>query len=174
MEHLQYPIGKLIWGKSYSFNETIQHINQIETLPLKINNLVKTFTTEDLQTSYRPNGWNGMQVIHHIADSHINAYCRLKLALTEDKPTIKPYREQAWAMLADYQFENISVSLQLIEAIHQRMTMVLKSMNEDDFQKEYYHPDNKIFTKLSDFAQAYAWHGNHHLHHLMLIKKIEF
>ena len=171
MEHLQYPIGKLVWGKTYSMQETLFHIQQIETLPFRLIELVKEFNLNDLKATYRPNGWNGMQVIHHIADSHVNAYCRLKLALTEDKPTIKPYQEERWAELADYQFENITVSLQLIEAIHQRMTLVLKSMNENDFQKEYYHPDNKLYTRLDDFAQAYAWHGNHHLNHLMLIKK---
>jgi hypothetical protein len=171
MEHLQYPIGKLVWGNKYTFNQTKEHIQQIETFPLRLIEVINSFSNQQYLATYRENGWNGIQVINHIADSHINAYCRLKLALTETNPTIKPYHEELWATLPDYTIDSIPFSIEIIKGIHFRMSIILYAMTEQRFQLTYYHPDNKIITNLADFAQAYAWHGNHHLAHLKIIKQ---
>lgn len=163
-----YPIGKFEYGKTYSAAETTQHIAAIEQLPAKLKELANQLSSAQLQKSYRPGGWNAQQIIHHIADSHSNALIRVKLALTENTPVIKPYNQDAWAELADVQLP-VAVSVQMTEAIHQRWIALLKSMKPEDFNKTYIHPEYNKEFKLSEFVALYAWHGDHHCGHLQVI-----
>jgi len=115
-------------------------------------------------------GWTVRQVIHHIPDSHLNAYIRFKQALTEENPTIRPYFEDRWAKLTDSQLTPIDVSLKLLSSLHQRWVVVLKSMKTDDFTRTYFHPAYNKSMPLINVLQMYSWHGKHHLAHIMLVK----
>jgi hypothetical protein len=170
LELLKYPIGKFVAPDTVSDALLNEWITTIEGLPKKLNNAVQSLSDEQLDTPYRPEGWSVRQVIHHIADSHMNAYLRFKLALTEDTPTIKPYDEQAWAMLFDYTTE-VESSLQLITALHAKWALLLKGMSSKDFEKQYYHPENKQYSTLQHVTGMYAWHSNHHLAHITHLAK---
>jgi hypothetical protein len=166
LEKLKYPIGDFKKPETISDVDIINWIKQIEEFPGKINELTSNLTTEELHFNYRLNGWNIKQVVHHCADSHINAFIRIKLALTENTPTIKPYQEALWANLPDGNTNSISDSLLLIKGLHARWTTLLKSLKPEDFEKEYYHPENNRNYKLNDAIAIYAWHCNHHLAHI--------
>lgn len=174
MEHLQYPTGKFEYGKSYSFAETQQHILEIQQFPDKLKKIISSLNTQQLDKRYRPDGWMGKQVIHHLADSHMNGYIRTKLALTENKPTIKPYKEELWANLEDGKNTPVSISLALIEAIHYRWVFLLESIPniQATMQKTYIHPEHQREFKLEEQLALYAWHGNHHYSHLQIIKNL--
>ncbi|MEO6904669.1 MAG: YfiT family bacillithiol transferase [Bacteroidia bacterium] len=174
MEHLKYPIGKFEYGKSYTLTDTQQHLMEIEQFPDQLKKIVASLNTQQLDTPYRPNGWIGKQVIHHLADSHMNGYIRTKLTLTENKPTIKPYKEELWANLEDAKNAPIFISLALIEAIHYRWVYLLKSTTnlETELQKKYIHPEYQREFKLQEQLALYAWHGNHHYGHLQIIKNL--
>jgi hypothetical protein len=118
---------------------------------------------EALQLSYRPGGWTGRQVIHHVADSHMNCYFRYRLALTEDNPTIRPYDEAAWAELPDVAATPITVSLTLLDVLHTRWVMLLHHLSEAQWQRTFYHPGNNTTRTLDQTLALYAWHGQHHL-----------
>lgn len=166
IETLKYPIGEFITPKNILSKDITGWINEIETLPNKLNNLVINLTEDELNTPYRPDGWMVRQVIHHIADSHLNAYTRFHLALTENNPTIKPYAEAVWAELNYLKQMPISISLNLITSTHARLVLLLKSLSSADLEKTYTHPQyNKVFT-LNQVVALYAWHGNHHLAHI--------
>ncbi|MDQ3046211.1 MAG: putative metal-dependent hydrolase [Bacteroidota bacterium] len=170
MEHLKYPIGKFEHGKIYSTEEDQKHISEIEAFPSQLLPLAHSLRSDQLEKSYRPGGWTAKQIIHHLADSHINAYIRTKLALTETSPTIKPYGQDLWANLPDGKNLNMEVSLSLTEGIHQRWSYLLRSLEEKDFQKKYIHPEYNREFKLSELLALYAWHGRQHLAHLNIIK----
>jgi hypothetical protein len=157
-----YPIGKFEYGNSYSAAETHLNIKAIEELPSQLNSISVKFTPELLKKSYKPNGWTAQQIFHHIADSHSNALTRVKLALTEHNPVIKPYDQDAWALLADVENTAIEVSLKMTEAIHIRWVAVLNAMSEADFSKKYIHPEYNKEFRLDEFVALYAWHGKHH------------
>jgi len=124
---------------------------------------------ERLHLPYRPGGWTGQQVIHHVADSHLNSYCRFRLALTEDNPTIRPYDESAWAELPDVAIMPASVSLALLESLHSRWVTLLHHLTEAQWQRTFYHPETKRASTLDQALALYAWHGRHHLGHLALL-----
>ena len=168
-ENNTYPIGKFEYGKTYSAAETKSNMEAIEALPALLNLIAKQLTPTLLKKSYREGGWNAQQIIHHIADSHSNALIRVKLALTEHNPVIKPYNQDAWALLADVEKVPIDVSLVMTDAIHTRWTVVLKAMTEDDFKKKYIHPEYNKEFQLDEFIALYAWHGKHHCGHLNVI-----
>lgn len=169
MEHLKYPIGKFEFGKSYSSADNKKHISIIEQFPKELNVLVEQFKPEQLETSYRPGGWTARQIIHHIADSHMNAFIRVKLTLTEDAPVIKPYDQDKWANLPDVKNTPIEVSLKLIEGIHERWVNVLKTLSDADLQRKYIHPEQNREFKLDEVLALYAWHGRQHYEHLKII-----
>jgi hypothetical protein len=169
MEHLKYPIGKFEYGKQYSKEETRNNISGIAELPAKLNALAKRMNDHLLEKSYRPDGWTARQIIHHIADSHSNALIRVKLALTENNPVIKPYDQDAWALLDDAKRSPIQSSLNMVEAIHERWFCVLNSMTEMDFSRTYIHPEYNREFRLDEFIALYAWHGKHHCGHLKII-----
>ncbi|MBK9096527.1 MAG: bacillithiol transferase BstA [bacterium] len=170
LEKLKYPIGRYQVEDSIDKTSIKNSIKEIEMLPQKLSEAVKGLSLSQLQTPYRPEGWTIQQVVHHIADSHMNSYIRFKLALTEDKPMIKPYDEKLWADLPDSKVVNIDVSLNLISSLHQRWTELLKQLTEKELNKEFLHPESGL-KKLNETVCHYAWHGNHHLAHITSLKE---
>lgn len=169
-EKLKYPIGKYQPEENIDKTAINSFIKEIETLPQRLADAVRGLSTEQLRTRYRPDGWTIQQVVHHIADSHLNAYVRFKLALTEDNPVIKPYNEKLWAELPDSKLLDINVSLTLIDSLHKRWTALLKQLNDNELEKKFLHPDSGMKT-LSETVCQYAWHGNHHLAHIISLKE---
>jgi len=137
-------------------------------LPHRFRNAVSGLSDTQLSTPYRDGGWTVRQLIHHVPDSHLNAYIRCKLALTEDSPTIKPYDQEAWANLADSALTPAEVSLSLLEAVHTRWVTLLRALTPDDFQRKFNHPETGVQSVDSTVA-FYAWHGNHHLGHITAV-----
>jgi hypothetical protein len=166
---LRYPIGKFRAPESYTKELLTEHINIISTLPARLKKEVEFLTDQQLDTPYRPEGWTVRQVIHHLPDSHLNAYTRMKLAMTEENPTIKPYNEVKWAELQDAKTAPVKVSLELLTALHARWTMFLKNLSDTDFERSFNHPDNGP-TLLKKALALYAWHSNHHLGHITSLK----
>jgi hypothetical protein len=169
IEKLQYPIGKFIKGRTYSFEDTKKNIETFSAFPKQLEDLVKDWNEEQLSTRYREGGWNGRQVIHHLADSHGNLPLRFKTCLTEESPQIKPYHEDRWAELYDCTNADIKPSLDIIHGLHSRLTVLLKSLSESDWQKTIYHPESKHTFTLAELLALYTWHGPHHLGHLKII-----
>lgn len=169
-EKLKYPIGRYRVDDNFDKASIKKWIAEIELLPERLSDAVKGLTLQQLQTPYRPDGWNIKQVVHHIADSHMNAYIRFKLALTENNPLIKPYDEKLWAELPDSNLTDISVSLDLIKALHKRWTSLLRQLREKELNKEFLHPLSGT-KKLKESISHYAWHGNHHLAHITSLRK---
>lgn len=169
--HLRYPIGQAETKASYTAQEIQELIARIEDLPSKIKAVALILENENkLSHTYRDGGWTALQLIHHIPDSHINAYVRCKLTLTEDTPTIKPYNENGWVLTPD---TNLSpaLPLQLLEVIHQKFVALFKGISPADYTRKYYHPGSKQYVTLQDLMAMYAWHGDHHLAHLHIITK---
>ncbi|MFD0795571.1 YfiT family bacillithiol transferase [Mucilaginibacter litoreus] len=164
-EQMRYPIGKFIAPVSYTDQDFRHWIHDISTLPGRIREAIIGLTYEQLDTQYRTGGWTLRQVVHHLADSHMNALCRIKLALTEDNPTIKPYEEAAWAIQPDYRLP-VEPSLKMLEGIHQHMVALYESFTEDQWDRTFVHPASGATISLKRNLATYAWHGNHHLAHL--------
>ncbi|MBX2963619.1 MAG: putative metal-dependent hydrolase [Cyclobacteriaceae bacterium] len=165
---LQYPIGKFLAQKSYTPEETASSIAIIRVLPDKLATLLTSFTPELLDTPYRPGGWTGQQVIHHLADSHMHAYIRCKWTLTEDTPLIKAYDETTWALTPETKM-NPELSVALLNALHPKWVVLLSALSSDDLQKSFMHPQTNKHVPLNRLIALYAWHGEHHLAHLHLI-----
>ena len=164
-DDLRYPIGKFSPPPVSSVEQRRDWIARIDSLPTDLQAATRALSAKQLDTPYRPGGWTMRQVVHHIADSHMNAVVRFRLALTEDAPVIKPYREDFWAELPDAKTEDVTVSLALLEALHRRWTALLRQMTESQFERTYRHPEvgeMKLFQVLA----LYAWHSNHHLAHI--------
>jgi hypothetical protein len=166
LEKLKFPIGKCPKTDNVSINDLENWIKTIEDFPFKIKNLTSNLTIEELNWIYRPQGWNIKQVVHHCADSHVNSIIRFKLALTEDNPTIKPYEEQLWAELVDGNSNTILSSLQIIEGVHSRWVLLLKSLDSTALKRQFFHPTNLKISSLEETIGVYAWHCNHHLAHI--------
>jgi hypothetical protein len=171
MDSLKFPIGKYQKPENITRENLNNFINDIETFPTKLRKEVENLTNEQLDTPYRPEGWTIRQVVNHCADSHMNSLTRLKLALTEDQPTIKPYYEEKWAELADSKNMPIEPALKMLEGIHQRWTILLRSLNDADFKKKFIHPEHGKVFQLDENTGLYAWHCNHHLAHITTLKK---
>jgi hypothetical protein len=168
-EDLSYPIGKFEPPVEVTPELRAKFIQTIADLPKKINEAVEGLDDEQLDTPYRPGGWTVRQTVHHIADSHMNAYCRFKLALTEDIPTIRPYYEDRWAELADSKMP-VEVSLKIIEGVHSRAVKMLESLSENDFKKQLNHPESGVWT-LEKFLGLYDWHSKHHTAHITKLRE---
>lgn len=159
---LRFPIGKF---DPAAFASREENINTLADLPGNLRSAVTGLGDAQLDTPYRPEGWTLRQTVHHIADSHINTLTRFKLALTEDTPpTIKPYHEDRWAELADSNLP-VDVSLAIIEGVHTRLVKVLRSLSEDEFQKQFIHPETGPWT-IESATALYAWHSKHHTAHI--------
>lgn len=166
----RYPIGNFDYGKDHDLNDTEMYIEQIKELPSKVRALVSELSEEQLNTPYRENGWTPVQVIHHLGDSHLNSLCRFKLAMTEENPTIRPYNEAAWAVLGDYELMSVEEGLNFLEAVHLKWVAIFKTIKKDDWKRTFQHPESGINYKLINALAMYAWHGNHHLAHIELVR----
>ncbi len=166
IEHLKYPIGKFEAPKEFSETDIKRSILYLVEFPAILNGTVEKLTEGQLCTPYREGGWTVKQLLHHIPDSHMNAYIRFKLALTENNPTIKPYNEAAWANLYDSKITGVSVSLTLLGAVHERWTNLLQGMTNEDFNKTYFHPEHNKTLFLWSVLAMYEWHSKHHLAHI--------
>lgn len=162
---LRYPIGKFTPPLSYTREEMNTWIDDVKTLPGKVRNAVIGLTEDQLNTPYRPGGWTIKQVVHHLADSHMNALIRFKWALTEDNPTIKTYQEAEWALLRDYQLPAES-SLKMLEGIHLHLTTLFESLSDEQWSRTFYHPESKMEISLKRNLGNYSWHSRHHLAHI--------
>jgi uncharacterized damage-inducible protein DinB len=171
MTDLRYPIGTFSPPARYDAAFRRQALTRLETLPDRLRDEVATLDAEQLNTPYRPGGWTVRQLVHHVADSHMNAYIRLKLALTEESPLIKAYDEAAWADLSDTRDVPIEVSLDLLDALHMRMVALLRGMNEADHARTWRHPASAGERTIDVLLATYAWHGDHHLAHVQRLKE---
>ncbi|MBX5438680.1 MAG: putative metal-dependent hydrolase [Thermoflavifilum sp.] len=170
-DDLRYPIGRFQPPDPITENHILQSIEAVEQLPTQIEQAILNLDATQLQTPYRPGGWTVQQVVHHVADSHMQAYSRFKLALTEDQPTIKPYAEDRWAMLPDSRLLPVEVSLTLLHALHRRWVVLMRHMSKDDWERTYYHPEQQRIFTLSWVVCMYAWHGRHHLMHILKLRE---
>jgi hypothetical protein len=164
----QYPIGKFTPKETYTTDELSSLISTIEALPEKLEALCKSLTLQQLDQPYRPGGWTAQQVIHHIADSHMNAYIRCKWMLTEETPLIKAYNEKAWAETPETKADP-KLSVELIKVLHKKWVVLLRSLSEADLKKSFIHPETHKHVRFDRLVALYAWHGEHHLGHLRLI-----
>jgi hypothetical protein len=171
LEKLKYPVGKFSFNANAGEKEIKQYISEIEKLPSQIRTAVKGLNEVQLNTPYRPDGWTVKQVVHHLADSHINAYIRIKLALTENNPTIKPYEEKLWAEMDDARNLPVEVSLSLLDALHARWTYMLKKLSAADLTKTVFHPESKREMSVKFLIAMYAWHGRHHCAHITSLRE---
>jgi hypothetical protein len=169
---LRYPVGKFQRPAALSDADRKTAIDAIASLPAGISAAVHGLSDTQLDTPYRPGGWTVRQVVHHVADSHINGYCRLKFALAENEPTIKPYDENVWATFADATTMPVAPSLALLEALHARWVTVLRSLSGNQFSRTYNHPETGMQNIDSHIAN-YAWHGRHHTAHITELRKRE-
>lgn len=166
----RYPIGKFDRNINVTTEMRSEFIGTIEALPAQLRKEVENLFERQLDTPYRDGGWTIRQVVHHLPDSHINSYIRFKLALTEENPAIKTYEEHLWAELQDTFKTPIDVSLNLLESLHTRWAILLRSLTDEQFEKTFQHPEwNKI--TLSSTLALYAWHSKHHLAHITELKK---
>ncbi|MBD0255568.1 MAG: putative metal-dependent hydrolase [Cytophagales bacterium] len=167
---LRFPIGKHKRTENLTPARREELIGIIAGTPQKLREALRGLSAEQLDTPYRPDGWTVRQVVHHVPDSHLNAYMRFKLALTEERPTIKPYEEDRWAELADTFSTPIEVSLTLLESLHVRWVNLLRSLPEADWQRTLLHPQNGEMTLLN-VLDLYAWHGPHHVAHVTTLRE---
>ncbi len=173
LRELQYPIGEFVAPDVVSDEQLAAWIDEIERFPSELRPVVQDLPDDVLDTRYRPGGWTVRQVVHHLADSHLNSYVRFKWALTEDKPLIKAYFEERWAELPDYK-RPVASSLDFLDVLHACWVPFLRSLNAEQFGREFQHPDADSPTKLSVNAGIYAWHGRHHLAHVTgLLSRLE-
>jgi uncharacterized damage-inducible protein DinB len=162
---LRYPIGGPAWAESYTAAERQAAIEEIRRLPQVLGSAVAGWSDERLDTPYRPGGWTVRQLVHHVADSHVNAYIRVRFALTEDWPTVVPYEEAVWAELADARTAPVAGSLELLQGLHTRWTQLWASLDEPQWKRGYVHPVDGRET-LEQVLVLYAWHGRHHTAHV--------
>ncbi len=170
LEGLRYPIGRFRPRTELSPGARRALIEDIAEVPKDVRAAVSDLSGEQLDTPYRPGGWSVRQVVHHLPDSHLNSYVRFKLAVTEPEPTIKGYDEGAWAELADARGEDVETSLLLLEALHRRWAHFLRSLNDEQFERAFLHPELGRVT-LETSLQLYAWHGRHHLAHITRLRE---
>ena len=168
---LRYPVGRFDPAAPVSPDMRDPAIKIVEELPIRMRAAVAALTDAELETPYRPGGWTVRQVVHHVADSHMNGYIRTKLALTEHEPTIKPYDQDAWAPLPDSRLP-IEISLGILDAVHARWTAVWRSLVPAQFERRFYHPEIGL-TNLDAQLQGYAWHSRHHVEHIMALRERE-
>jgi hypothetical protein len=170
-EDLRYPIGSFTMpAQELSPEQRLQYIQRIAGVPAGLRTAVGGLSPEQLAAPYRPGGWTVAQVVHHIADSHMNAFIRTKLALTEENPTVKPYRQAEWAELADGKAAALESSLSLIEGLHERWVFLLRSLSPADFTRKFVHPESGPRT-IDWLLALYSWHGAHHIAHIIGLRK---
>jgi hypothetical protein len=164
-EDLRHPIGRFSFQPPSTAEQRQTWIAEVAEAPAQLRAAIAGLNEEQLNTPYREGGWTVRQVIHHVPESHMNAYIRFKLALTENEPTVKPYDESAWAETADVRNTPIEVSLALLDNLHKRWVVLLRSMSDADFEKQFRHPELGVVPLEKNLA-LYAWHGKHHVAHI--------
>lgn len=167
---LHYPVGRYE-ARPFSTPQREEWLNDIKFLPQLLENAVINLDESQLLTPYREGGWTVQQVVHHVADSHMNAYCRFRLGLTEDNPTIRPYDQEAWARLSDYSKIPINISLTLLYALHTRLYSLLSDVEQSDWERTLYHPEYEKEMTLWYLLGMYAWHGKHHVAHITSLRE---
>lgn len=170
-QDLRYPIGEFRPPASITLAMRVDAIETIAALPEKMRSAVRGLSEPQLDTPYRPSGWTVRQVVHHVPDSHLNAYVRLKLAITENNPTVKPYDQDSWSQLPDQRMP-IDVSLSLLDALHARWTTVLRALTPDQFARPMFHPEIGPIT-VDYLVQLYSWHSRHHVAHITRLRERE-
>jgi uncharacterized damage-inducible protein DinB len=170
MTDLRYPIGKFTYNGPLTEDQKQKFLDEIAQAPANLRTAVKGLSAEQLDTPYRPEGWTVRQVAHHVPDSHLNAYLRFKLALTEEEPTIKPYAEDRWAKLYDTQATPVEVSLTMLDSLHDRWMRLLRSLQPEDWKLAFRHPELGRVTLEKNLA-LYAWHGRHHAAHITMLRE---
>lgn len=166
----RFPVGKFRWEDGAGEAERAEWIAQIAAAPAQFRDALQGLSEEQLDTPYRDGGWTVRQLAHHIPDSHINAYVRLKLGLTEDNPVIKPYEEDAWARLDDTSSTPVDVSMTLLDALHQRWVNTLRGVPADAWSRTVRHPERGLM-RLDQLLALYAWHGRHHVAHITALRE---
>jgi hypothetical protein len=164
-DDLSYPLGRWVDPTDASPATLGAAISRIAALPRSFRAAVEPLTADQLDTPYRPGGWTVRQLTHHVPDSHLNAYVRMKLALSEDEPTIRPYDQEAWAQLPDSELTPVTTSLDLLDALHSRWVVLLRALGPDEWSRRFHHPETGTL-RLDIVIQHYAWHGDHHLAHV--------
>ena len=167
---LRYPIGKFVPQEKYTAEEIKKNISRIEALPAKMEAAALNLTPAQLDTPYREGGWTLRQVLHHVPESHMNAYVRFKWTLTEETPTIKAYNEKAWALTPEIYLDP-AISINLLKALHVKWVALLRNLSPEDLQRQFIHPETKKYNRLDNMTAMYAWHGEHHLGHITSLKE---
>ncbi len=162
-EERRFPIGRFQKSDDFSLEDVKKNIGELKKYPEQLRRVAGSLTPEQLATKTKPGNWSIAQVVNHVADSHMNMVIRVKLMLTEENPTIKPYHESLWAQLPDGRDTNIENSLSIIASVHQKLTGLLEQLPEEDFHKTYFHPEDQVKYSLANVCALYAWHGKHHL-----------
>lgn len=170
MDDLSYPIGKYI-PQPFSQKQKEEWLLDLKFLPDHLELAVQNMDEAQLQTPYREGGWQVQQLVHHIADSHMNAYIRFKLGMTENNPTIRPYEEKEWAKLDDVFALPINISLTLLHALHQRWVTAIRNLSDDQWERTVFHPEHKKEITLWHLLGMYAWHSRHHVRHITALKE---
>ncbi len=169
-ESLKYPIGHFV-PQPFSHKQKEEWLLDLRFLPEELELSVQNLDAHQLDEPYRPGGWSVKQAVHHVADSHMNAYIRFKAGLTEDHPTIKPYEEQEWAKLNDIDAVPINVSITLLHALHQRLVATIKDLTEEQWERTVFHPASKKVISIWELLGMYAWHGKHHVRHITALRE---
>jgi uncharacterized damage-inducible protein DinB len=170
MEDPRYPIGPFQFDGQVDPARRSQRIDEIAAAPGHLRAAIAGLTPAQLDTPYREKGWTVRQVVHHVPDSHLNAYTRIKLALTEDEPTIKPYEEARWAELPDMRGP-VEISLALLESLHRRWVLLLRELTPADLNRRFRHPEHGRTMALDEVLALYAWHGRHHVAHITSLRR---
>jgi len=170
LDDLRYPVGRFHPPAAYAPDLRAAHIDTLRLLPERLRAAVKGLSDAQLDTPYRPGGWTVRQLVHHLPDSHMNSYIRFRLALTEDEPTIKAYDEARWAELADAKTSPIEPSLALLENLHKRWVMLLRSLTPSDWERTFRHPELGPI-RLDQNLALYGWHGRHHVAHITSLRE---
>ncbi len=166
LEQLKYPEGKYIAPDVIDQGVITEWADTLENLPKNLRKLVENLSYECLDWAYRPKGWTIKQVVHHLADSHINSFARFKLIMTEDNPTVRPYNEKLWAEMPDANNPEVSTSLMILDGVHERLNILLRDCISDDWNRAFYHPEYEKSFTMGWLIGLYAWHSNHHLAHI--------
>ncbi len=168
LDQLRFPIGPFKWPENILQSDLNKWIKSIQEFPVTLAHLTHDLSKEQLNTSYRPDGWKLKQLVHHCADSHMSSIKRFKLALTEEAPTIRPYPEHLFAELIDSTDNDISDSVTILKSLHRKWVQILNNMQPEDYNKTFVHPEHNRIFKLSEATALYAWHCEHHLGHIKL------
>ena len=166
IDQLKFPIGHFSFSEDCNAAQMEQWKSIIAAFPKKIDEATQNLSSTELNWKYRPEGWSIKQVVHHLADSHMNSLIRFKLTLTEDTPTIRPYEESKWAELPDGLNENIHSSILILQGVHERWTVLLDNINNENWNRMFFHPENQKLITLKEALGLYSWHCEHHLAHI--------